>query len=200
MAISALIKEWETKINLKDYHDPYYKAERLSEYLDNIAKYTKQQTVKARVFKQAKEVEKKRSENIEREITQIKEAARKQLSQSRKIDSLESKIDTLKPNIAPIERKLNKVIESTQSLSERIQEPDFSPIERRVGQLDNKLTPALSSLATKIDSLLNLNSSAISRSEEATRIATRALQESAQVKSKHTTIKDSLGKLLEGLA
>lgn len=48
-AAAELIRELEGKIHLKDYHDPYYKAEKLAGYVSSLDAFNEHNTLRARL-------------------------------------------------------------------------------------------------------------------------------------------------------
>lgn len=51
-AARSLIKKLESKLYLNEHHDPFYKAERMRNYLDVAAQHASQETLKPRVVKE----------------------------------------------------------------------------------------------------------------------------------------------------
>lgn len=56
-AATQIIKDLENKLKLTDNNDPYYRAERISNYLKSVGDYNKQATLKARLTKETKQSE-----------------------------------------------------------------------------------------------------------------------------------------------
>lgn len=76
---ASIIRSIEQKLNLKDNHDPYYKAERIAKYLSSTNDYFKHKVIKARLAKAEEQKQSELKAQKEREFQIRREAERRVL-------------------------------------------------------------------------------------------------------------------------
>lgn len=172
-----MLQELEKRLQLKEYHDPYYKIERLENYLKTMNDYQKHEMIKPRFTKHALETKKVVDQGIKRVEDKI------------------AKLPTA--DTSKIEKKVASLEKTTKEIAQKVGQPDLSGVESKVAQVAASSQAHAEHLSQKVDALMNIAKFAIIHSAQTASKVERAMQQTVAVQQRNSSIRDSLTKLLQ---
>jgi len=176
---TELIRELEKKINLKDYHDPYYRAEKLAHYISNLDKYEKQKTVKARITKET--------------LTQHK-------AQTNTFKNVARKVDQISDLPSTVEKQIDKITNETRRLAKESSNKEaITDLATQVSRVGRQIPRATSEISEQIGELISFNKQALKEVSKISRKTERALSLAERQSKKTIETKEAITKILDTL-
>ena len=197
---SKIIQEIEARLHLKDHHDPFYKAERIANYLDAVGDFEAHKMLKPRFTKaaiQAKEMTEKATRKVvakvEEQLQQLK--PKKDLALHRKVSELTLEASKLKQD-TELHRKID-TLKATETKSVGELSRKLSSIERTIQ--DTRTSPQLEDLGSKIASLMNMSRALNETQLQTAKRVEEVISKNQELSAKQSKSKSTLERLLKGL-
>lgn len=197
---AKIIQEIESRLRLKDHHDPFYKAERIANYLDAVGDFEAHKMLKPRFTKSALQAKKmtetatkKVVEKVEQQLQQLK--PKKDMALHKKVSELAVEASKLKQDT-----ELHKKIDTLNASEKK----SVSELSRKLTNIERtiestKTSPQLDELGNQISSLINMSRALNETQLQTARRVEEVIAKNQELQAKQAKSKSSLERLLKGL-